>query len=242
MGITYGKLLYCHSVADGKVDKKKSTLDYNKSTVYECLNNTFTDELCIPDLHRPPITIDDIPAHIKDPNIPQICSQLPPLLPLKILLVIWPPLMIRQIYFLLMIQILSMLWRNMCIYKVGYTEDTVVVNMVKKDTTQRQGSIAPHALIKTRNFIIVMGFPVLVQIQGLASWNISIICQIFQLIVVFIYLPYFTLNVELVLCLFLPVPLITPCNIPYVWYDWLFDIVLFLLTVRIHIMTAQSEN
>ena len=42
------------------------------------------------------------------------------------------------------------------------TEDTAVGNMVKKDATKRQGSIAPHVLMKTRNFIIVRGFPRLV--------------------------------------------------------------------------------
>ena len=47
----------------------------------------------------------------------------------------------------------------------------------KKDATKRQGSIAPHALIITRNFIIVMGFPVLIKRQGIASWNINILCH-----------------------------------------------------------------
>ena len=35
MGIIYGKLLYCHGVADGNVDKKISTLNYNSRTVYD---------------------------------------------------------------------------------------------------------------------------------------------------------------------------------------------------------------
>ena len=54
-----------------------------------------------------------------------------------------------------------------------------------------------------------MVFPGLVQRQVLASWNIKIICHHFQLIVVFVSLPYFTLPVELVLCFFLPVSLTT---------------------------------
>ena len=51
-------------------------------------------------------------------------------------------------------------------------------------------------MIRTINFIIVMGFPGLVQIQVLASWNINILCNNFQLIVVFVSPPYFTLPVE----------------------------------------------
>ena len=41
---------------------------------------------------------------------------------------------------------------------------------------------------------------------------------------------------------FLPVPLITPCNITNFCSDWLFDIVLFLLTVWMHVMTARSYS
>ena len=47
--------------------------------------------------------------------------------------------------------------------------------MMKKDATKRRGSIAAHALIKTRNFINVMGFPGLIQKQGLSLCNINIV-------------------------------------------------------------------
>ena len=40
---------------------------------------------------------------------------------------------------------------------------------MKKYATKIQGSIATRALIKTRNSIIVMEFPGLIQIQGLTS-------------------------------------------------------------------------
>ena len=46
--------------------------------------------------------------------------------------------------------------------------------MIKKDTTKIQGSIAPHNLIRAIKFIIVMGFPILVQRQGPVSWDIHI--------------------------------------------------------------------
>ena len=41
------------------------------------------------------------------------------------------------------------------------TKDTAVGYMVEFVATKRQGSIAPHAQMKTRNFITVRGFPVL---------------------------------------------------------------------------------
>ena len=35
MGITDGKLLHCHGVAEGNEDKKTSTSEYNNRTVYD---------------------------------------------------------------------------------------------------------------------------------------------------------------------------------------------------------------
>ena len=42
-------------------------------------------------------------------------------------------------------------------------EDTDLGKITKKDATKIRGSISPHALIKTRNFITVMGFPGIIQ-------------------------------------------------------------------------------
>ena len=44
-----------------------------------------------------------------------------------------------------------------------------------KPATKIQGSIAPRDLIKTGNFITVMGFPGSIQRLGLASCNINIL-------------------------------------------------------------------
>ena len=73
MGIIYGKLLYCHGVAEGNKDKKISTFEYNNRTVYQCLNNPFTADCGSLAMHLPPITIDDRPPPHKraryDPNL-----------------------------------------------------------------------------------------------------------------------------------------------------------------------------
>ena len=63
----------------------------------------------------------------------------------------------------------------MILTTAGWEEVTALGNMMNKYSTKIQGSIAPYALIKTRNFITVMGFPGSIQRQGLASWNIKII-------------------------------------------------------------------
>ena len=114
-----------------------------------------------------PLIID--PARMKDPTIPQILYQMPSLLPLKIILVLWPPLLFFQIYFLIVILKLFMLWINICLSLVWWKFDNSVGNMIKKYATKIQGSIALHALIITRNFIIVVGFPGLFQRQVLVS-------------------------------------------------------------------------
>ena len=59
MGITDGKLLYWCGVIERNVDNKISTLEYNNRTVYECFNNTFTADYGSPDMHLPPITVND---------------------------------------------------------------------------------------------------------------------------------------------------------------------------------------
>ena len=65
MGITYGKLLYFHGVAEGNEDKKISTLEYNNRTVYDCFDNPLTSDCVSPDRHLPPVTIDDRPPRHK---------------------------------------------------------------------------------------------------------------------------------------------------------------------------------
>ena len=123
------------------------------------------------------------------------------MLPLKTLLLPWPTLLIRQISFLLMILILSMFWRNICLWKIESTEDTAVWNTIKicyKKTRFYWSTCSD----KNKKFYYCHGFPGLIQRQIIVSWEINIICQIFQLIVVFVSLTSFTLPVERVLCLF----------------------------------------
>ena len=77
----------------------------------------------------PPLMI--YPVCIKETAIPQICPQMPSLLPLKIMLVLWPPLLIIHFSFLLAILIIYMLWICMYLSEVGFTEDNAVGNTIK---------------------------------------------------------------------------------------------------------------
>ena len=70
-----------------------------------------------------------------------------------------------------------MLLRNMCHYLVGWKIGYCCRKHDQKDATKRQGYIDPHSLIRTRDFIIVMGFKGSIQRKGLDSWNIKIICH-----------------------------------------------------------------
>ena len=72
----------------------------------------------------------------------------------------------------------------------------------KKDAKKRQGSIALHVLIRARYFVIVIGFPLLIQRQVFFLGTSSFYVTIFDLVVVFVSLPSFTLPVELILWLF----------------------------------------
>ena len=72
MGITYGKLLYCHDVAERNVEKKISILEYNNRTVYECFNNPFTADCGNRAMHLSPIVIYYRALRFIEPDIPHI--------------------------------------------------------------------------------------------------------------------------------------------------------------------------
>ena len=116
------------------------------------------------------------PVRIKEPVKSHICFHMPSILPLETLLLIWPPLMILHKYFsyLLMILTLPMPLRNMIIIVTVRKEDNALGNMTKK-SYKNMIFIAPHALIKTRNFINIMGFPWLIQRRWISSCNTNIL-------------------------------------------------------------------
>ena len=79
-----------------------------------------------------------------------------------------------------MILTLPMQWRKVSLTVSGWKEYTAVSKMMIKCAIKRQGYIYPRALIKKINSITVMGFPGWIQRQGLASWNVNIICHNFS--------------------------------------------------------------
>ena len=242
MGITDGKLLYCHSDVEGNFYKKISTLEYNNRMVYDCFNNPFTDEFGSPALNLPTITIDDWPRLHKraqyTPYLPQAAifvayensdstlttpSDSTDLLPSDDHHTLRD--MNREVPFL------GSVHREYCCRKHD-----------KKDATKRQGFISPHAMIITIIFLLSWVFRDKFRHKYLPLRTSTFYVTIFQLIVVFVSLPYFTLPVEIFCACFIHVTLINPCNIPHVCSDWLFDIVLSLLTSWMHVMTYRSDR
>ena len=190
-----------------------------------------------------PLMID--PIWIKDPIIPLICFQIPSQLPMKTMLVLWPPLLIFQnsVYQLLTILTIAMPWKIISLTVSGQKYDTDLGSMIKKMLRKDGGSISPCALINTRNFITVIGFLVLIQRRVISSWNINIVWRKYS-VDCCVCLPsilHFTCWTHFCAC-FLPVPLITPCYNHFVLYDWNFDHFLFLLTVWMHVMTSLSDS
>ena len=70
-----------------------------------------------------------------------------------------------------------------------------------KKILQKKGSIAPSALKETINSINVVGFLGMIHRWELTSLNINFVWPMFQLIDVFVYLPYFTLSIEIIFVL-----------------------------------------
>ena len=114
---------------------------------------------------------------------------------------------------------------------------------MRKDATKIRSSISPGALINTINVVTVLGFLWLIQRRGLASCNISILWNRYSVdwCVCLTSILYFTCLTSICDC-FIPVPLITPCSNHYVWSAWNFDLVMFLLTVWINVMTGMSDR
>ena len=139
------------------MDWKISTLEYKNWKVYDCFNNLFIDEYGIPYLIYLPLLLMIDPAGIK--NLPY-----PDLLPTAISIAF-------ENYFSIFTTPSDLPYRLP-------SGDTNTLHVIKKDapffgrakrgyfcrkhdqkdTTKIQGSIAPHALIITRKFIIVMDF------------------------------------------------------------------------------------
>ena len=61
VSIAYGKILFWHDISEEIEDKKIPTIEYNGRTVYECFNNTFPDNVGIPNFNFLTVTIDDRP-------------------------------------------------------------------------------------------------------------------------------------------------------------------------------------
>ena len=133
MGITDGKLLFFLGVSEENMDNKISTKEYNNRTFYDCFNNPFTADFGILALNLPPITIGDRPSSQKRARYTQIWFHIPSMLPLKTLLVIWPPLLIfhNSLSYLLIIRTIAMPWRNMSPTMAGCKEDTALGNTMK---------------------------------------------------------------------------------------------------------------
>ena len=70
MVITDRKLIFCHAISEGNVEKKILTREYNNRTVYECFNNPFISHFGSPYLNPPLVTIDDRPRSHKIPCFP----------------------------------------------------------------------------------------------------------------------------------------------------------------------------
>ena len=158
MGITDGKLLYCHGVAEGNYDRRISTLEYNNRTVYDCFNSPFTYDFVRPYLNLPPITFDNRPHPHK-----RVCYT-PDLLLADIFVAsentfstlitpydspdLLPSDDTNNLHVMKIdVPVLGKVHRGYCCRKQD-----------KNDATKRQVYIAPHVMIRTQIFIIVSLF------------------------------------------------------------------------------------
>ena len=160
MSIKDGKLIFFHGVSEGNVDKKIPTIEYNNRMVYDCFNNPFTAGFGIPALDIPPINI------YNRPHPHKISRYIPYLLPATIYVVsensvntFTNPSDSPRIL------PLTSDYPNPphTMKKDDLHCDRVKIWYGSRKHDEKyikiQGSIAPCALIKTRNLFTAMRFP-----------------------------------------------------------------------------------
>ena len=159
MGLKDGKLLYCHGVAEVKVDRKISKRYYNNMMVYDCFDNLFTYKFGSPALNLPPITFDDIPRpHKRARYTPDLLSAASSVASENSFSNLTTPSDFPDLFPSYDTNTLHVM--NMDVTLIGRLKRGYYCrNFNTRDSTKIQGSIAPHALIRTRKFIIVVGFP-----------------------------------------------------------------------------------
>ena len=164
MGIADGKLLFCHGTSEEIVDKRTPTIDYNNRTVYECFNNPFTADFVSPVFNIPPITIDN------RTNLQKIYHYTPNMIP-DVISVAYENSVGTLINFSDSPRIFLLPSDNTYPphamkkddnYRVKMTIGYCFREITKNNAIEIRGYIAPRALIKTRIFITVMGFPGLI--------------------------------------------------------------------------------
>ena len=159
MSITDENLLFCYGISEESVDIKVLTRNYNKRTAYNWFDNQFPYECGILDLNLPPINIDDRPHLGKkawyNPDLVPDATHFP--YKNYVSTLTNPadspqPLVLTSNY---PNQIHAM--KKYCPYhgrvKIGYCKKTWW-----KRCYEKLYYIASRALIKTRNFIIGVGF------------------------------------------------------------------------------------
>ena len=212
MGIIDGKLLYCHGVAEGNLDSKFSTLEYNNRTFYDWFKNPFTDDFGRPALNLPPITFDDRPRPHKR------AQYKPGLLPAAIYVAyedyvststtpsVFPYLLPSDDPNILhvMKKGVSLLWRM----KIGYC----CRKHDQKTFHRKTRFYCSTYSDKSKTFYYCRGFSRIdSETRNCFLEHQHYISQ-FSVYCFFVYLPSFNLPVEKHLFFFLPVPLIPTCT------------------------------
>ena len=186
------------------MDKKISTKEYKKRTVYEWFNNKFPADCVRPDLNLPLINIADrLRPDKRARYTPDLIPDAISVSSEKSVSTLTTPSDSPRL--LILTSDNNHHHHSMKKYEPyhGKMKRGYCSSKCDEKGWKKRGSIDPHALIKTRKFINVMGFPVIIQRRGIDSWNINIVWKIVQLVYVFASILSFNLPVEIVFfCLF----------------------------------------
>ena len=230
MGITEAKVLFCHGISEGNMDKEITSREYNVRKVFGCFRNHFTDNFGILDLYLPPMALAIVPAKKKEFARTLIFYQLPFLLPPKTFFVLWPHLTTPQLFTpLALIYLQFTITRKVKLDLRNNKEDIVLYAPWWENMQQKRRFYCSACSIHNRVYYS-HGLTRKNQGQGIYFLKNIILWSFIQSIYVFAYPTSITPSAELDFwTCSLPVVLCPPSCIIFVYFAWKFYLFIFFL-------------
>ena len=215
--------------------------EYNYSTIYDSFNNNFPADVARSYLNLLPITIDDIHWTPKYSNIPLIHFQLLFMLPTEYLLVCLPPFLISHNFLSCILMILTLTYHQEWQTFPYQYENRILLQIPWWENMPKKSRF--DCSMYSINKILYYCHGTIIMSSQLRTWFIkNHHCIAFFYIWLVCFLPFLhCLSCWTYFCAWFIPHFLFPHSSNYsVWYDWIFQLVLSLFSIWMHVMTSRS--